>query len=244
MQSDELRVVVGETEKAFSVPRDLFSKCSHQFKFMCFGDVVEVELLGVDPATFGSFLVWLHSWLPNGIVDETAEKTVDLAIFAEKYEVSALLLQCLHVLKETWGFHKAGHTSQKWTVERSKAASPRVIRRIFEKTKDTSALRDMCASFLGGYTYSKKWCPISINEYETVFEDLPDLGWRVFQNQVQYCKWPAMPRDYQTVYGCEDETDLAHQPVNLGRKNWTEIQENLGVEQDGGNDSQYESLVW
>jgi hypothetical protein len=58
------------------------------------GEDFGIKLPDADPSTFVSFLVWLHSWLPNGIVDEIVEKTVDLAIFAERYE-------CLHVLKET-----------------------------------------------------------------------------------------------------------------------------------------------
>ena len=203
MQSNEVRVVVGERKKVFTVPVDLLSKCSSEFEFMCIREKPEIELPDVNPATFGSFLVWLHSWLPNGIVDDNAEKTVDLAIFAEKYEISALLLQCLHVLKETWVFHKAGHSSQKWIVKRRKAASPQVVSRIFERTKETSALRDMCASFLGGYLHSKKWCSVSIREYEKVFRDLPEVGWRVFNNQIQYRDNDLLgiPQDYQNVYG-------------------------------------------
>lgn len=79
--------MVGENKKVFSVPRDLLAKCSAEFEFMCIGGNPEIKLPDVDPFTFGTFLVWLHSWLPNGIVDENVEKTVDLAIFAEKYEV-------------------------------------------------------------------------------------------------------------------------------------------------------------
>lgn len=200
----------------------------------CIEQEFELSLPDVEPSTFGSFLVWLHSWLPYGIVDENVEETVDLAIFAEKYEVSALLLQCLHALKETWGFlrDKRG-TSREWTVKRSDAASPQIIRRIFENTKDTSALRDLCASFLGGYLSSKQWCPASTDEYQPVFEKFPQLGWRVFKNQMQLCdgKWSGMHQDDQNFYGQGDEAELAHKTefVNLGRKNWMEIQENLAT---------------
>jgi hypothetical protein len=51
----------------------------------------KIVLPDVEPSTFGSVIVWLHSWYPSGIIDEDIETTVDLAIFAEKYAVATLL---------------------------------------------------------------------------------------------------------------------------------------------------------
>lgn len=119
---------------------------------------------------------------------------------------------------------------------------PQIIRRIFENTKDTSALRDMCASFLSGYLSSKKWCPVSTDEYEPVFEKFPQLGWRVFKNQLLHRdgKWPGMLRDARNVYGWgwEDVARLAPttESVDPGWKNWMEMQAELESKQDESKD--------
>jgi hypothetical protein len=123
-------------------------------------------------------------------------------------------------------------------VKRSEAASPQIIRRIYENTKDSSVLRDICASFLGGYISLQKWCPISKDEYQPVSEEFPQLGWRLFKSQIQHLdgKWPNMLRDYYNVYCREDEAGLARKTksVNLGQKNWMEIQDNLAMDHDEG----------
>lgn len=75
----------------------------------------------------------------------------------------------------------------------------------------------MCASFLGGYLYSKKWCSVSIKEYEKVFGDLPELGWRVSSNQIQYRDnaWHGIPWDYQNVYGREYEARVGQKTESV-----------------------------
>jgi hypothetical protein len=70
-------------------------------------------------------------------------------------------------------------------VDEQKAATPEIVRQIYENVDKASALRELCALFIRGYLTRKNWCPLDKDDYQPLFEKYPQLGWSLFNNNLE-----------------------------------------------------------
>jgi len=176
LRSDRIQVLVGEDKKEFQIPRDLLAKCSPVFNTMCnssFKESIEgvIELPEVTPLTFGSFMVWLHSCPPAIPEDDHVWVVINLAIFADTYQI--------HPLK-----NQTSDLIQKCLLK--KTVTPSSMTRIYESTPDGSILRELFSTAFVAISQTRsRLAPEVLSEWENVFEEFPTFGRDYFRHNQQ-----------------------------------------------------------
>jgi hypothetical protein len=171
MQSERVKVLVGNAKDAFWVPNDLLAQYSTAFKKLLnplndSGD--EIVLPDVTKATFEDFFIWLHAYEPSilhtGSHDsEIIDGALHLAVFAQKFQIYHLRNQASDVVR-------AALREGQWNI------TPDMISAVYKVAPAGSALRQL--SFHGfvaaeGRNDSTVW--------QAAFIDCPSLGWDYFQ---------------------------------------------------------------
>src|SRR5690349_30493 len=103
MQSDRITVLVGPTEKSYSIPEALLMQYSPPLGKMCQSESILsqariIKLPKVKISTFEDFFVWIHVLEPSVNV-KSLESVLDLAIFAEIYTICHLKNQTSDILR-------------------------------------------------------------------------------------------------------------------------------------------------
>ncbi|KAN0083115.1 hypothetical protein V8E54_002203 [Elaphomyces granulatus] len=179
LKSDRIQVLVGEEKREFQVPRDLLAGCSPVFNAMCnsaFKESVEgvIELPEGNPLTVGSFMLWLHSCPPAIAENEHYQVIINLAIFAETYQI--------HPLK-----NQTSDLIQKRLLAGKTAMSPSTMTKIYESTPDGSILQELfCLAFVTGL--KTPLAPKALSEWESVLEQFPNFGRDYFRHNQQFQK--------------------------------------------------------
>jgi hypothetical protein len=169
-------VLVGESKKDFQVPKDLLAKCSPVFNAMCnssFKESIEgvIELPEDDPLTFANFMVWLHTCPPAKVMESDMHAIIDLAVFADAYQVYSLKNQTSDLI-------------QNRLLKKAPPITPAIMTQIYELTPDRSVLQELFC--LGFVTYNKtRLSPEALTEWENVFEQLPTFGRDFFRITLQ-----------------------------------------------------------
>jgi BTB/POZ domain len=182
--------VSGEEKKEFQVPRDLLSKSSPVFNAMCnsaFKESIEgvIELPEVNPSTFGNFMVWLHSCPPAFTENDHLQTILDLAIFADTYQVYPLKNQTTDLFQKRLLLKKAIH--------------PATLMKIYESTPDGSILQELVS--LAFFVFPKTRLSTEVlSQWEDVFEQFPTFGRDYFRNGLQYQKGEAALSRTGTCY--------------------------------------------
>jgi BTB/POZ domain-containing protein len=176
LQSERIQVLVGESKKDFQVPKDLLAKCSPVFNAMCnssFKESIEgvIELPEDNPLTFANFMVWLHTCPPAKVMENDMHPIIDLAVFADAYQVYSLKNQTSDLI-------------QKCLLKKVPPITPAIMTQIYELTPDRSVLQELFC--LGFVTYNKvRLSPETLTEWENVFEQLPTFGRDFFRITLQ-----------------------------------------------------------
>jgi len=97
MQTDRFTILLGPTQKSFRVPQGLLIQRSSVFEKIESTEQI-IRLPEEDTTTFEHFFIWLHALEPCLSI-KSIDAIVDLAIFAEKYQVCHLKNQTSDVIK-------------------------------------------------------------------------------------------------------------------------------------------------
>ena len=138
--------------------------CNSSFKESIEG---VIKLPEGNPLTVGSFMIWLHSCSLAIAENEHYQVIINLAIFAETYDI--------HSLKN--------HTSD--LIQKSllmgKTMSPSTMTKIYESTPDGSILQELfCLAFVTGP--KTPLTPEALSGWESVFEQFPNFGRDYFRH--------------------------------------------------------------
>lgn len=197
MQSDRITILVGPTEKSFSIPEALLMQYSPPLGRMCQSEFKEsqtriIKLPEVKISTFEDFFIWIHVLEPSLNV-ESLESVLDLAIFAEIYIIC-------HLKNQTSDILRTGLGEGRWELK------PRDVSAVYSNVPSRSVIRQLCSvslalavqdhldsiwnsrssSSIRQYTDTLKW--------KKVFEKHAELGWDYFR-EVQTAQT-------QTAIGC------------------------------------------
>jgi hypothetical protein len=178
MQSDRFTILVGLNEEPFKVPQGLLIQCSLFFKKACslpFKEAAErvIKLPDDKPSIFKAFFVWLHAYETRIKPDSDVESLIDLAIFAEKYDIHHLRNQTSDVIRTLL-------SEDRWKL------TPEVVRMIYDGVPACSILRRLCSlGFAVSFSKVNTWGdPTRHDDYhkwKTIFHEFSDLGWDYFQ---------------------------------------------------------------
>ena len=113
MQSDRITILVGPTEKSFSIPETLLMQYSVPLGKMCQSEFKEsqtriIQLQEVKISTFKDFFMWIHVY-ELSVNAESFESVLDLAIFAEIYMI-------YHLKNQTSDILQAGFDDGRWEL--------------------------------------------------------------------------------------------------------------------------------
>jgi hypothetical protein len=171
MQSERVRVLVGNPKDSFDVPYDLLAQYSTNFKKLRnalndSGD--EIVLADVTKPTFEDFFIWLHAYEPSIVRDENLDnehidRALKLAVFAQKYQIYHLRNQASDVVR-------VALLDEQWNI------TPDMISAVYKVAPAGSVLRQL--SFLGFVAAEGK---NDLAVWQGAFKDCPDLGWDYFQ---------------------------------------------------------------
>ncbi|KFY03140.1 hypothetical protein V490_00268 [Pseudogymnoascus sp. VKM F-3557] len=219
MQSDRITVLVGPTEKTFSIPAALLLQYSPPLGKMCQSEFKEsqtqiIKLPEVKISTFEDFFMWIHFYEPR-VTAESFESALDLAIFAEIYIISLLKNQTSDILRARLG-------DGRWELKPSNVST------IYESVPSRSVIRQLCSASLalavqghpesygnfggfGGSWNSKSSSSIRRHpdpfEWKIVFEEHAELGWDYFREvqtvQTQSaisCGGPCRFHDHRDIH--------------------------------------------
>jgi hypothetical protein len=177
MQSDRITILVGPTEKSFSIPEALLMQYSPPLGRMCQSEFKEsqtriIKLPEVKISTFEDFFIWIHVLEPSVNV-ESLESVLDLAIFAEIYIIC-------HLKNQTSDILRAGFFDGRWELK------PRDVSTVYNNVPSRSIIRHLCSVSLSSirrHTDPLKW--------KKVFEKHAELGWDYFR-EVQTAQAQSM----------------------------------------------------
>ena len=185
MQTKRFVVLVGtlKTEE-FEVPQGLLSKYSPVFDSMCRLPFEEAETRFIKlpeecQEVFRYFFLWVHSLVPalDTILPGRPGLLLNLAIFAEKYQISLLKNQTADMI-QTRIYGEAQSKAMVFIVD------PMAIGEIYSKTPQRSILRRLCMLSLTTELRSFKEGRIEASS-ATAWENLickhPDIGWDFFR---------------------------------------------------------------
>ncbi|KFY96885.1 hypothetical protein V498_02396 [Pseudogymnoascus sp. VKM F-4517 (FW-2822)] len=186
MQSDRITILVGPTEKRFSIPEALLMQYSPPLGRMCQSEFKEsqtriIKLPEVKISTFEDFFIWIHVLEPSVNV-KSLESVLDLAIFAEIYIIC-------HLKNQTSDILSAGFGDGRWELK------PRDVSTVYNNTPSRSVIRQLCSVSLALTVQdrpdiiwnSRSSSSSSIREYtdplkwKRVFEKHAELGWDYFR---------------------------------------------------------------
>ncbi|KFY47247.1 hypothetical protein V494_00083 [Pseudogymnoascus sp. VKM F-4513 (FW-928)] len=186
MQSDRITILVGPTEKSFSIPEALLMQYSPPLGRMCQSEFNEsqtriIKLPEVKISTFKDFFIWIHVLEPSVNV-QSLESVLDLAIFAEIYMIC-------HLKNQTSDILRAGFGDGRWELK------PRDVSTVYNNVPSRSVIRQLCSVSLAltvqdrpdSIWNSRSSSSSSIREYtdplkwKKVFEKHAELGWDYFR---------------------------------------------------------------
>ncbi|KFY04390.1 hypothetical protein V491_09367 [Pseudogymnoascus sp. VKM F-3775] len=184
MQSDRITILVGPTEKTFSIPEALLTRYSPPLGRMCQSRFMEsqtrvIKLPEVKISTFEEFFIWIHVYEPR-VNDESFESTLDLAIFAEIYMIFLLKNQTSDILR-------AGLRDGRWELK------PSDVSTVYENVPSRSVIRQLFSVSLalavqgGSKSFGNSRGSILIKEHpnvsqwEEVFGKHAEIGWDYFR---------------------------------------------------------------
>lgn len=181
MQSDTFTVIVGSAQISFKVPQDLLIHISSFFEKACksrFRESAErtIRLPEEKESVFGHFYVWLHGPGPRILPDYDIKTFIDLAIFAEKYQI--LLLK-----NQTSDTMRMAINATEWQI------TPELLSTVYHETPANSVLRRLALIGFGlCYKDDKR------HVWKQVFDEHAELGWDYFDLNLKF-----MPKNTELI---------------------------------------------
>lgn len=173
MQSDTFTIIVGSAQSSFKVPQDLLIQISSFFEKACksrFRESAErtIRLPEEKESVFGHFYVWLHGPGPRILPDYDIETFIDLAIFAEKYQILLLKNQTSDTMR--WAIKET-----EWQI------TPELLSTVYHETPANSVLRRLALNGFGlCYKDEKR------HVWKQVFDEHTELGWDYFDLNLKF----------------------------------------------------------
>lgn len=153
--------------------------CNSSFKESIDGFI---KLPEVEVTVFEDFMLWLHSYIPSQTIQKDFPAVLDLAIFAEMYQILPLQNQTSDIILQMLNDNQS-------------LVTPEILSRVYESTPDGSVLRrHFCLAFCTlhdsptQYPYSITSAITSditsetLSEWEAVFDAFPNFGRDYFRN--------------------------------------------------------------
>lgn len=174
MQSDRITILVGPTEKSFSIPEALLVQYSPPLGKMCQSELMEyqtriIKLPEVKISTFEDFFIWIHVLEPS-VNAKSFKSVLDLAIFADIYVICHLKNQTSDILRAELG-------DGRWELK------PRDVSTVYNNVPSRSVLRQLCSVSLALAVQSSSSTRQHTDplKWKKVFEKHAELGWDYFR---------------------------------------------------------------
>lgn len=150
--------------------------CNSSFKESVDG----IKLDKIEVKTFEDFMLWLHSYIPSTAIEKEFPAVVELAIFADYYQILPLKNQTSDIILQS-------------LLDNQSLVTPEVISWVYGCTPDGSVLRrHFCLAFCTLHdTVPKNQFPTPRNEFmsieklpewDAVFLENPRFGLDYFRN--------------------------------------------------------------
>jgi len=210
LRSERIQVLVGESKKEFQVPKDLLTKCSSVFHAMCnppFKESIDgvIELPEINPSIFGGFMIWLHSCPPAIPEDDDDQAIIDLAIFADTYQIFPLKNQTSDLI------HRC-------LLRDADLIRPATMIKIYESTPDGSMLQELFS--LAFVRHQQSLTLDALSEWEDVFGQFPTFGRDYFRHNLRRQRGQSI--QFQSLRTCRfhDHANMTGYDRDSAKGSW------------------------